>query len=98
MAKPVRKRKFSFILTLASIVMVSFLVISYANLRSEVKEQQAALDDLVAQCEQKENENAQLEQMLDKGGEAEYIERIARDELGYVIPGERVYIDISSGS
>ena len=97
MAKPVRKRKFSYILTLASVVLVSFLIVSFANLRSEVKEQQAVLDDLVKQCELQESENAELEQMLEKGSEKEYIERIARDELGYVMPGERVYIDISSG-
>ncbi|NLB36713.1 MAG: hypothetical protein GX824_05365 [Clostridiales bacterium] len=77
--------------------MVSFLVVSFANLRSQVKEKQAVLNDLVKQCEQQESENAELEQMLEKGSEKEYIERIDSDELGYVMPGERVYIDISSG-
>ncbi|HZJ78163.1 MAG TPA: septum formation initiator family protein [Clostridia bacterium] len=97
MSTTAKNRKFSFILTFASIALVSFLVISFANLRREIQTEQIKLDMLLVQCEKQEEENLMLEQMLEEGSEAEYIERIARDELGYVMPGERVYIDISSG-
>ena len=29
------------------------------------------------------------------GDEAAYMERIARDKLGYVLPGEHIYVDMS---
>lgn len=32
---------------------------------------------------------------LDSGDEAAYMERIARDKLGYVLPGEHIYVDMS---
>ena len=35
-----------------------------------------------------------LQKSIDQGGSQEEMERIARDELGLVTPGERVFVDI----
>ena len=40
--------------------------------------------------------NAEIEAILNNEDNDEYIARIARDKLGYVSPGERVFVDISS--
>ena len=37
----------------------------------------------------------ELQRTLDSGDEAAYMERIARDKLGYVLPGEHIYVDMS---
>ena len=38
--------------------------------------------------------NDALQKSIDQGGSQEEMERIARDELGLVTPGERVFVDI----
>ena len=40
-------------------------------------------------------QNTELERLISSGGEDEYMERIARDRLGYAAPGERIFIDMS---
>jgi len=39
--------------------------------------------------------NRELERQLEQGMDEQYIERIARERLGFVAPNETVYIDIS---
>ena len=38
-----------------------------------------------------------LRKKLDNADEAQYIERVARDSLGLIKPGEKVYVDASPG-
>ena len=42
-----------------------------------------------------ESENQRLEAELEKAGTDEYLERVAREELGLVKANERVFIDIT---
>ena len=64
-----------------------------------------AMEDLCADYEQHltamtselrtlRQENDALRKSIDQGGSQEEMERIARDELGLVSPGERVFVDI----
>lgn len=39
--------------------------------------------------------NKELERILSDGTEEEYIERIAREQLGFAYPEEQVLVDIS---
>ena len=39
---------------------------------------------------------ADTRSLLEEGQDEVYIERIARERLGYANPGEKVYIDIQS--
>lgn len=41
-------------------------------------------------------ENESLRKSMESGNIDKYVERIARDEMGFVKPGERVYYDVSS--
>ena len=50
---------------------------------------------LQAKVEQQTNENKELQQLLDSGMDRAYIEKIAREKLGYVSPRERVFVDIT---
>ena len=46
------------------------------------------------QVQTQQQENDALQKSIDQGGSQEEMERIARDELGLVSPGERVFVDI----
>jgi len=97
--KPVEKKKrsSSFILTLAIIALIGYFVISLISLQMEKSEKAQQVAQAQATLQTKQEENEELENVLNEGDQSAYIERIARDVLGYVLPGERVYYDISSG-
>ncbi len=95
--KKEKKNSRSFFLTLAVIAVMGYFVISLISLQIEIRDKSKEVEDAKAQYEEIQLENEELESFLADGDESAYIERIARDVLGYVLPGERVYYDISSG-
>ena len=54
-----------------------------------------AVDELNAQYEQQVAENERLQDVIDNSDKDSYIERVAREKLGYVKPGEKVYYNIT---
>ena len=74
-------------------VYAAFTLVSLQIQISAKREEQAALQ---AQIEEQSLRNAEIEALLNSEDNDEYIARIARDKLGYVAPGERVFVDISS--
>ena len=56
--------------------------------------QQLQKQQLRQQVQTQQQENDALQKSIDQGGSQEEMERIARDELGLVSPGERVFVDI----
>ena len=67
------------------------LIISQVDIMVKRQELGSLNTDLARQMEQ----NTELERLISSGGEDEYMERIARDRLGYAAPGERIFIDMS---
>lgn len=92
-----KKNSRSFILTLAIIAVMGYFVISLISLQMDIRDKQREVMEAQQVQQEKQAENEELEKFLTDGDESSYIERIARDVLGYVLPGERVYYDISSG-
>lgn len=92
-----KKNNRSFFLTLALVAIMGYFVISLVSLQIEIKDKSQQVSDAKQVYEEKVLENEELESFLNEGDESAYIERIARDVLGYVLPGERVYYDVSSG-
>ena len=68
-------------------------VLVFAQIDIVSKRQQ--LENLTQQVAAQEAANTELQRTLDSGDEAAYMERIARDKLGYVLPGEHIYVDMS---
>ncbi len=95
--KKEKKNSRSFFLTLAVIAVMGYFVISLISLQIEIRDKTKEVEEAKTQYEEIQLENEELESFLADGDESAYIERIARDVLGYVLPGERVYYDISSG-
>lgn len=96
LAKKGRKRR-SFILTLALLAVLGYFVITLINLQIEIKDKKQVLNDVNTQCQTQELKNKEYKQIIKDGENSQYIERVARDVLGYVLPGERVYCNTSSG-
>ena len=81
------------------IVIAVLLLIVTADLfrvRGRIEAAQAEQTSLEMQLAAQQQENASLEAALGKAKDPEYLHELARSELGYVTPGERVFYDVSS--
>lgn len=94
-AKKRKPQKHSFILTLALLLAVGYFVISFISAQLEIREKEKQAAEIRAQVEQQQAENERLQAVVDGGDEKQYIERVAREKLGYVMPDEKVYYDIT---
>lgn len=95
--KKKRKRKNSVILILLLLAVAGTFAVRLVQLQIGIREQEQALDHLEAAYVQQQQDNDVLRKKLDNADEAQYIERIARDSLGLIKPGEKVYVDASPG-
>ncbi|MEG1244402.1 MAG: septum formation initiator family protein [Oscillospiraceae bacterium] len=80
------------------IAIMSYFVITLVQLQLEIRDKKEISAQVNQQYQSQQLENDELQQILDNGDASKYIERVARDVLGYVLPGERVYYDTSSGN
>ncbi len=89
--------KKSFILTLGTILLVGYFMITIFGLQASLKESRAELEQKTAVLEQVESENDRLQAIVDNEDKSGYIEQVAREKLGYVMPGEKVFYDVTPG-
>ncbi len=92
-AQPARKR--SIILRLGIFVFAVFMVITMGSLQVELIEKKDRLKAAKNQLQATELKIEELQNLLENGEESDFIERVARERLGYVYSDEEVYTDIS---
>lgn len=66
------------------------------HLQGQVEDAEAQKAQLTAQVGTQQQSNDKLQKAIDGGGTQEQMEEIARDELGLVAPGDRVFYDVSN--
>lgn len=66
------------------------------NLQLRINAASAEQQMLSAQLNEQKLINAELTDAISGENQEEYIAQIARESLGYIYPGEQVYVDISS--
>lgn len=88
-----KKKTYSTILTVAFAALVCYFVIALIGLQSDIREQKEQIADINAQADAQSADNRELNNLLNDSDLDSYVERIAREELGYVFPDERVYYD-----
>jgi cell division protein DivIC len=96
--KPKRFRKKRYILLyLAIIGFVFYAVVTIINQNVEIASRKAELQDLQQQINVVEIQTQYLEKVQNYEGEEleEYIEKIAKENLGYVGDGERIFINVA---
>ncbi len=84
------------IVVLALLAVFAFSGITIARNSADISRMQVQKEELVAQVDSVEAENAQLGEIRDSEDTNDYIEQKAR-EKGYVKSGETVFYDISAG-
>lgn len=92
-AQRVRVSVFTKLLILLLLAGIGWQLYRLQNQVAEAQTQRAQLTEQVAAQRQK---NDALAEDIQNGGSQEQMEEIARDELGLVAPGEKVFYDVSN--
>ena len=96
--KPKQKRKKRYLLLyLAAVGFVFYAVITIINQSVRISEKKAELTELQQQINIIEIQSDYLEKVRNYKGKdlREYMEKIAKEDLGYVGEGERIFINVS---
>ena len=73
-----------------------YAVVTIINQQFAISELKAAEQASVMKIEAVKKDNDKLTEIINNSSSVEYIEKMAREQLGLVKSGERVYIDQSS--
>lgn len=87
-----RRRKLTLI---ACFAVCAYFVISIISVQMEIYKEKQKLADIQQQINDTQLENDELSRIVYGAGEAEYIERIAREKLGYAAADERIFEDVA---
>ena len=86
-------------LTIVVILLLLTLVgVQLLRMQDKIEAAENEQSGLEEQLAAQRQENASLEAALDKADDPEYLQDLARDQLGYVTPGEKDFYDVSNSS
>ena len=78
------------------LLAIVYLTINLITAQFDLMTKKQELAAVQAQKDRLELEVADTQSLLEEDRDEVYIERVARERLGYANPGEKVYIDIQS--
>ena len=90
------KKRTSFLTMLVIFMLLALLGVELMHLRAQIakaEEEQQALQTKLDAARQK---NDALSSALEKADDPEFLQELARDQLGYVTPGEKTFYDVSN--
>ena len=90
------RRKVPGIVKIAMLAFLIYAAFTIVSLRSQIADKQAELDSLSLRVQEYQETNAALQQEMQSGLSEEDISELARNELSYAEPGERVFVDTPS--
>ncbi|HIY53976.1 MAG TPA: septum formation initiator family protein [Candidatus Agathobaculum merdavium] len=90
------KRKMPVAVKIAMLVFLLYAAVTIIRLQSQIADKREELAGLTEQVEEYEQANERLRQEMQDGISEEDISELARTELSYAEPGERVFVDTSS--
>ncbi len=87
------RRRLSLFTTII-LILCGYFTVSIVTTQIETYNQRKTLEELERKINETRLANDELERLM-TDGESAYIERVARDKLGYASIDERVYVDIN---
>lgn len=89
-----RKSGFLIITGLVLTTVLIYAVVSLTRMNARIEAAEEVRDALAAQAQDLAVGNASLEYEIEHSTDLDMVERVARDKLGLVLPGEIIYYDI----
>ena len=94
--KSKRTHKRSFIFGIAVFATLAYAVVNLISMQVQIAQKSTEYEELSARLETLRTENEQLERYSNNEYRMDYIEEIARDELDYSYPDEKIYYFVPS--
>ncbi|MCI2106174.1 MAG: septum formation initiator family protein [Intestinimonas sp.] len=88
----VKTKKAGILTKLVILALLIYLATTLLNLHGQISRAQTQLDALNQQVAQQTQRNAALTDDVTNSGDPDRITEIARDKLGLIEPGEKVFI------
>lgn len=95
MARKKEQKTTSYIFRIILAVVLVISLISLCNLQKKLIDSRRELAQLQQISNEKQIKVNELLTLLDNGTEADYIEKAAREKLGYVYSDEQIFVDLS---
>ncbi len=92
---PTRRRR---IIACIAMLVLLYFVYSIVSIQIEIYKERRTLETIVQRINETQLENDELARVAEGEGEDEYIERIAREKLGYAAADERVFEDVAGSN
>lgn len=89
------KRRGSIILRIVLVAFAIWMIYYLGSLIKQFSSLQSEYEKVTAEKNEKALILEEKSKLLETGDDADFIERAAREKLGYVYPDEHFYIDIS---
>lgn len=89
-------KRASIITKIVIMALIVYAGISLLSLKSQISQARLQSEALQEQVAQTAQENAELEYDIEHSEDPETIEDIARNKLGLVKPGEKIFYDVSN--
>lgn len=93
-----KKKRRNLLVRFVAGAFLLYTVVSMVQLQLQIHDKKEEKKLLETQIATKLEDNEALTSLLDSVSSEEYIEKIARDRLGYVSAGERVFVPINGDS
>ena len=92
-----RRRRANWLMRAVVLCSIICVAVSLISMQVDVTSKRRQLASIEREIYRQEMENAEIRRILDGGTDRDYIERVARDKLGYAYPDEKIFIDRSGG-
>ena len=81
------KKRTSFLTMLVIAILIALVGVQLIHLRSQIDDARSQLTALQSDLDAAKQENDALASALEKADDPEFLQELARDQLGYVTPG-----------
>ena len=90
-------RRFGIVIVMAFVflTLMGYALISLSKMNARIADAEKTRDALAAEAQALAVNNASLEYEIEHCDDLDMIEKVAREKLGLILPGEIVYYDIS---
>ncbi len=92
-----KKQSKSFILTLGLVLLIGYFVITIIGLQLQIKDSRDELEQKTAEYNEQVAQNDRLQSIVNSDDKSDYMEQVAREQLGFVYKDEKVFYDVTPG-
>lgn len=87
-------KKLGLLSTVVIVVLAVYSCITMVSLKVQTDEARARRDELQTQVDRYNQENSELQYSIENSTDPEIIEDVARNDIGLVRPGEKIFYDV----